>query len=64
MFMVSTYWDIVWFVEFRRTALKRKWRSQKEVGNYWGVLGEVRRNLRRPDKKGKEVERMARKEVF
>jgi hypothetical protein len=56
MFLASTYWDVVWFVEFRRTALKRKWRSEKEVGNYWGVLGEVRKNLRRPDKKGKGVE--------
>jgi hypothetical protein len=36
--------------------MKRKWRSEREVGYYWGVLGEVRRNLRRPDKKGKGVE--------
>jgi hypothetical protein len=56
MFIASTYWGIVWLVEFRKTAMKRKWRSESEVGNYWGVLGEVRRNLRRPDKKGNGVE--------
>jgi hypothetical protein len=56
MFIASTYWDIVWFVEFRKTAMKRKWRSESEVGINWGVLGEVRRNSRRPDKKGKGVE--------
>jgi hypothetical protein len=63
MFIASTYWGIVWLVEFRKTAMKRKWRSESEVGNYWGVLGEVRRNLRRPDKREKGLKRMTRKGI-
>jgi hypothetical protein len=39
MFIASTYWDIVWFVEFRKTAMKRKWRSESEVGINWGCWG-------------------------
>ena len=54
MFLAGTYWDTVWFVKFRRTALKRKWRSESEVGTYWRLLGKVSRNLRGP--KGKMIE--------
>ena len=48
MFTASTYWDIVWFVEFRKTAITRRWRTEPQMGNYRGILREVRNNWKTP----------------
>jgi hypothetical protein len=48
MLIASTYWDIVWFVEFRQTAITRRRRTEAEMGNYRGILGEVRNNWKTP----------------
>jgi hypothetical protein len=54
MLIASTYWDIVWFVEFRKTAITRRRRTDAEMGNYWGNLGEVRNNWKTPPPLGDE----------
>lgn len=46
----SSFWFLVWFVEFRRTAFARRQRTSGEQGNYLGILGEIRRDLRVKDK--------------
>jgi hypothetical protein len=48
MLIASTYLDIVWFVEFRKTAIKRRRRTEAEMGNYQGILGEVWNNWKTP----------------
>jgi hypothetical protein len=47
----SVYWFAVWFVEFRRSAFMRVQRSEAEVGNWKGILSEVKQNVRLQDEK-------------
>jgi hypothetical protein len=42
----SVYWSLVWFVSYRRTALVRTRRGEGDIGNWKGIIGQIRRNLR------------------
>ncbi|GKT39826.1 uncharacterized protein ColSpa_00007 [Colletotrichum spaethianum] len=42
----STYWFLVWFVSFRRTAFSRRKRTESEIGNWRGIFREVKGDLR------------------
>lgn len=42
------YWETVYLVEVRKTSFRRRWRSVGEVGNYWGLWWEIKRDLRKP----------------
>lgn len=42
----NAYWVAVWFVEFRRWAFKKRLRTEDEVGNWSGVVREVRRDFK------------------
>ncbi|KAJ4424142.1 hypothetical protein N0V82_001190 [Gnomoniopsis sp. IMI 355080] len=56
--IANTYWTIIWFVEFRRTALSRRSRTKNQIGNWWGILGELKKDIKTdghfppPDKYG------------
>ncbi|KAJ4391805.1 hypothetical protein N0V93_005425 [Gnomoniopsis smithogilvyi] len=45
-FVANAYWFIVWFVQFRRTALSRRSRTKHQIGNWRGILGEVRKDIK------------------
>ncbi|KAH6670949.1 hypothetical protein F5X68DRAFT_278830 [Plectosphaerella plurivora] len=42
----ATYWFLVWFVEFRLSSFKRRSRTGDEIGNWRGILSEVKGDLR------------------
>ncbi|GKT63849.1 SUR7 protein [Colletotrichum tofieldiae] len=42
----ATYWFMVWFVSFRRTAFSRRKRTESEIGNWRGIFREVKGDLR------------------
>ncbi|CCF32328.1 hypothetical protein CH063_00785 [Colletotrichum higginsianum] len=42
----ATYWFLVWFVSFRRTAFSRRKRTENEIGNWRGIFREVKGDLR------------------
>ncbi|KZL80132.1 sur7 protein [Colletotrichum incanum] len=42
----ATYWFMVWFVSFRRTAFSRRKRTENEIGNWRGIFREVKGDLR------------------
>ncbi|KAK1978185.1 hypothetical protein LZ30DRAFT_599711 [Colletotrichum cereale] len=42
----ATYWFMVWFVSFRRTAFSRRKRTENEVGNWRGIFREVKGDLK------------------
>lgn len=44
--VAGLYWFLVWFVEFRRTSLARRGRTSHEIGNWRGILGEIKRDIR------------------
>lgn len=44
--VAGSYWFAVWFVEFRKSAFSRRSRTQNEIGNWMGIFGEVRRDLK------------------
>jgi hypothetical protein len=39
------YWFILWFVEWRRTAFKRRARTPDQIGNYRGILREFKSDM-------------------
>lgn len=45
-FVANSYWFIVWFVEFRRTAFSRRSRTNHQIGNWRGILGEVKKDFK------------------
>jgi len=49
--VVNGYWGLVWWVEVRGWAFKRRRRTRAEIGNWRGIWGEMRRDLRL-EKKG------------
>jgi hypothetical protein len=46
--LAGWYWISVWFVEVRTYAVKARYRTSREMGNYRGVFKEVINDLRRP----------------
>ena len=44
--LASAYWFMVWFVEFRRSAFSRRHRTSAQIGNWRGIVGEVRKDLK------------------
>lgn len=44
----AIYWTATWFVDARNTSFKRRLRTEKEHGNWYGIFYEVRRDLKRP----------------
>ncbi|KAG8156411.1 hypothetical protein KVR01_013752 [Diaporthe batatas] len=44
--IASIYWFMIWFVEFRRSAFSRRHRTTAQIGNWRGIIGEVRRDLK------------------
>ncbi|KAK2009029.1 hypothetical protein LZ32DRAFT_684203 [Colletotrichum eremochloae] len=42
----ATYWFMVWFVSFRRTAFSRRRRNENEIGNWRGIFREVKGDLK------------------
>lgn len=44
--IASAYWFMVWFVEFRRSAFSRRHRTSAQIGNWKGIIGEVRKDLK------------------
>lgn len=44
--IANFYWFIVWFVEFRKTAFSRRSRTQNQIGDWSGILREVRRDIK------------------
>ncbi|KAF6834895.1 sur7 protein [Colletotrichum musicola] len=42
----STYWFMIWFVSFRRTAFSRRKRTESEIGNWRGIFREVKGDLK------------------
>jgi hypothetical protein len=44
--IASAYWFMVWFVEFRRSAFSRRHRTSAQIGNWKGIFGEVRKDLK------------------
>ncbi|KAK1579605.1 uncharacterized protein LY79DRAFT_563775 [Colletotrichum navitas] len=42
----ATYWFMVWFVSFRRTAFSRRKRTENEIGNWRGIFREVKGDLK------------------
>lgn len=45
--LMALYWDIVWFVELRNTALKRRARTKSEKGDYNGIWKEIKRDWKK-----------------
>lgn len=43
--LAGSFWFSVWFVEFRKTAFSRRSRTANQIGNWGGILGEVKRDL-------------------
>lgn len=43
--LASAYWYAIWFVEFRQVSFRIRKREAAEIGDYRGVLGEVRRDV-------------------
>lgn len=44
--IAGSYWFLLWFVEFRESAFSRRSRTQSQIGNWAGILGEVRRDIK------------------
>lgn len=44
--VASTYWLVVWFVEFRLSAFSRRRRNEAQVGGYRQMVGELRKDLK------------------
>jgi hypothetical protein len=44
--IASAYWFMIWFVEFRRSAFSRRHRTSAQIGNWRGIIGEVRKDLK------------------
>lgn len=44
--IAGSYWLAVWFVAFRKSAFSRRSRTQSQIGNWTGIFGEVRRDLK------------------
>ncbi|TDZ32853.1 hypothetical protein C8034_v009543 [Colletotrichum sidae] len=45
--MVSSwYWFAIWFVSFRKTAFSRRKRTENEIGNWGGILREVKGDMK------------------
>lgn len=44
--VASSYWFVVWFVEFRRSAFSRRSRTERQMGGYRQIVGEVRKDLK------------------
>ncbi|CAI6337992.1 unnamed protein product [Periconia digitata] len=44
--IIAVYWTTVWFVEVRRSSFFRRTRTGDEIGNWKGILGEIRRDLK------------------
>lgn len=42
----AVYWLLVWFVEHRTIAFSRRCRRPGDLGNWYGLLGELQRNWR------------------
>ncbi|KDN65294.1 hypothetical protein CSUB01_06630 [Colletotrichum sublineola] len=42
----ATYWFMIWFVSFRRTAFSRRRRNENEIGNWRGIFREVKGDLK------------------
>ncbi|KAL0936779.1 sur7 protein [Colletotrichum truncatum] len=42
----ATYWFMMWFVSFRRTAFSRRKRTENEIGNWGGIFREVKADLK------------------
>jgi hypothetical protein len=46
IFLSSCYWFSVWFVEVRTFAFVKTQRTDEQKGNWRGIVGEVRSNLK------------------
>lgn len=44
--IAGSYWFAIWFVAFRKSAFARRSRTQSQIGNWTGIFGEVRRDLK------------------
>lgn len=44
--VASSYWFVVWFVEFRKSSFSRRSRTEDQIGGYMQIVGEVRDDLR------------------
>lgn len=45
----NQYWIIVWFVEIRTIAFKRRTRTDAEIGNWKGVVQELKADFKKPE---------------
>ncbi|KAL8393846.1 hypothetical protein RB595_003558 [Gaeumannomyces hyphopodioides] len=57
--LAALHWWVVWFVEFRRHAYSKRRRTPQQVGNYRGILREVRADRALP----REAEPAAKEEA-
>lgn len=48
IFVAGSYWGAVWFVELRTYAVKARYRTIQEIGDYRGIFSEVIDDFRRP----------------
>jgi len=46
--LAGTYWLLVWFVDFRKTAFSRRRRKDHQIGDWRGIGTEVWRDLKVP----------------
>lgn len=44
--VASTYWFVVWLVEFRRSAFSRRRRTEAQMGGYRQMVGELRKDFK------------------
>jgi hypothetical protein len=54
--LASVYWYCVWFVEFRQISFRIRKREAEEIGDYKGIVKELKRDIRSP-KAQKEKEK-------
>ncbi|KAH6673061.1 hypothetical protein B0J14DRAFT_592305 [Halenospora varia] len=54
--LASSYWLCVWFVEFRQISFRIRKREPGEIGDYRGIVREIKRDVRSP-KEHKEQEK-------
>ncbi|TVY84822.1 hypothetical protein LSUE1_G002097 [Lachnellula suecica] len=56
--MANGYWMTTWFVTFRKSSYKARWRTQQEMGDYKGIKKEILSDLRLPKAESDDTERL------
>jgi pantothenate kinase len=57
IFISALYWGTVWFVEIRTYAIKARYRTSQEIGDYRGTFLEVADDFRRPKNESEPLRR-------